>query len=377
MTGVTGVTGVNDVAESVDSADSVVGGPGTGAPSAAPAFAHVSVMADEVLEWLEPVPPGLVIDATVGGAGHARRILDRYPQLSLLGLDRDPLAVGVARERLAPYGERAAVVHARYDDLPAVLRTRYPEAPPVVSAVLFDLGVSSAQFDIGERGFSYRVDAALDMRMDTTAGITAADVVNTYGERELAGVLRTYGDERFAGRIAKAIIAARPVLSTVALSELVVNAIPAATRRTGGHPAKRTFQALRIEVNDELRVLERALDAAIDALAPGGRCIVLAYHSGEDRIVKDRLRFAETDGCSCPPGLPCVCGALPRGRAVRRGVIRPQAAEVAANPRAASAVARVFERTVPAPGAGTVGSPEPRAASPAGSQTVRTRKVRP
>ena len=323
-------------------------------------FAHVPVMADEVIDWLGPVPAGLVVDATVGGAGHARRILETYPQLDLVGLDRDPLAVQVATERLAGFGTRATVVHARYDSLVSVLasmpRSVRPAEVSTVSAVLFDLGVSSAQFDIGERGFSYRVDAPLDMRMDTTVGITAADVVNTYDERALAAVLRIYGDERFSTRIAHAIVAARPVTSTAALAELVVNAIPAATRRTGGHPAKRTFQALRIEVNDELRVLERALDAAIDALASGGRCIVLAYHSGEDRIVKDRFRFAETDGCSCPPGLPCVCGALPRGRAVRRGVIRPQAAEVAVNPRAASAVARVFERTVPAPGAGTVAS---------------------
>ena len=341
------------------------------------AFAHVPVMADEVIEWLAPVPPGLVLDATVGGAGHARRILETYPRLQLLGLDRDLLAVGVAGGRLAPFGDRARVVHARYDELGAVLRAAKPDNATSLSAVLFDLGVSSAQFDIGERGFSYRVDAVLDMRMDTSTGITASDVVNTYDERELAGVLRTYGDERFAGRIAKAIVAARPVTSTVALAELVVTAIPAATRRTGGHPAKRTFQALRIEVNDELRVLERALDAAIDALGPGGRCIVLSYHSGEDRIVKDRFRFAETDGCSCPPGLPCVCGALPRGRSVRRGVTRPQAAEVAVNPRAASAVARVFERTVPADDAGTVGSARQRAVGSTGPENSRMRKVRP
>ena len=343
----------------------------------ATAFAHVPVMADEVIEWLAPVPPGLVIDATVGGAGHARRILETSPNLRLLGLDRDPLAVDVATERLAPFGARAAIVHARYDELGAVLLAVEPDDATSLSGVLFDLGVSSAQFDIAERGFSYRVDAVLDMRMDTSAGITASDVVNTYDERELAGVLRTYGDERFAGRIAKAIVAARPVTSTVALAELVVTAIPAATRRTGGHPAKRTFQALRIEVNDELRVLERALDTAIDALGPGGRCIVLSYHSGEDRIVKDRFRFAETDGCSCPPGLPCVCGALPRGRSVRRGVTRPQAAEVAVNPRAASAVARVFERTVPADDTGTVGLARQRVAGQTGPENSRMRKVRP
>jgi 16S rRNA (cytosine1402-N4)-methyltransferase len=225
-----------------------------------------------------------------------------------------------------------------------------------VDVVLFDLGVSSAQLDFAERGFSYRNDADLDMRMDTSVGITAAHVCNTYSEGELIRVLRAYGDEKFAPRIARAIIAHRPVLRTVQLSDIVVAAIPAATRRTGGHPAKRTFQALRIEVNDELSVLRTALDNALDVLAPGGRCIVLSYHSGEDRIVKDRFRLAETGGCSCPSGLPCVCGALPRGRMVRRGVTRPTTAEQAVNPRAASAVARVFEMALPAAGDAASGS---------------------
>ena len=322
-------------------------------PSGPPTFEHRPVMVAEVVAWLRPVPQGLFIDATVGGAGHAMVLLDAFPEQHLLGLDRDPFAVEVATDRLARFGDRAHVRHTRYDhivDAAAVAGGGLP-----VTGILMDLGVSSAQFDLAERGFSYRLDAPLDMRMDTSAGRNAADIVNGDSDEELAELLRVYGDERFAWRIARAIVAARPIRTTTELAQVVVHAIPAATRRTGGHPAKRTFQALRIAVNDELAVLERALDDAIDLLHPVGRLVVLAYHSGEDRIVKNRFRNAETDSCSCPPGLPCVCGALPRGRSVRRGVVRPQAAEVAANPRAASAVARVFERIGPAtPSAGPI-----------------------
>jgi 16S rRNA (cytosine1402-N4)-methyltransferase len=313
-------------------------------------FAHTPVMLREVLSWLDSVPTGLVIDATCGGAGHAAALLDDRTDQHLLGLDQDPLAVRTAAERLVRFGSRAHVRSARFDAVAHVVEAlRHElanEALPVVG-ILFDLGVSSAQFDVAERGFSYRNDAPLDMRMNTTTGPTAADIVNTASVSELRRVIRTYSDERFADRIARAIVAQRPILTTAHLSEVGTTAIPAATRRTGGHPAKRTFQALRIEVNDELRVLERALDSAIELLGPGGRCVVLSYHSGEDRIVKDRFRVAETGGCSCPPGLPCVCGALPWGRMVRRGVTRPTPAEIAANPRAASAVARVFERSRP------------------------------
>ena len=327
-------------------------------------FHHVPVMVVEVLEWLRPVPSGLIVDATVGGGGHAQALLDARTDQRLLGLDRDLLAVHVATQRLARFGERAVVRHGRSDAMVETVTAAGRGLP--VTGILLDLGVSSAQFDIAERGFSYRLDAPLDMRMDTTSGRSAADIVNGESDEELAEILRSYGDERFAWRIARAIVGARPIRTTAALAEVVVDAIPAATRRTGGHPAKRTFQALRIFVNDELGVLERTLDDAIDLLAPGGRVVVLAYHSGEDRIVKDRFRLAETDSCSCPPGLPCVCGALPRGRSVRRGVTRPQAAEVTANPRAASAVARVFERIGPAtPNAGPIApneTPVPRRA---------------
>ncbi len=203
--------------------------------------------------------------------------------------------------------------------------------------------MSSPQLDRAERGFSYRQDGPLDMRMDTTAPWSAADVVNGYDVDELARVIRRYGDERFAGRIARAIVAARPIETTVELATIVRAAIPAAARRTGGHPATRTFQAIRIEVNAELEALPTALDAAIEAIAPGGRIAVLSYHSGEDRIVKDRLRRA-TGACDCPPELPCVCGAVQTVRLVRGVPKRPSAAEREANPRAASARLRVAER---------------------------------
>ncbi len=337
-------------------------------------FSHVPVMLEETVEWFRPVPGGLYIDLTTGGAGHARAILDRCPQLSLLGLDQDLVAVRAATKRLVAYGDRAKVVHTRSDDLAAVIAADAATRGALpVTAILADLGVSSVQFDQGDRGFSYRHDAPLDMRMDTSKGTTAAEFVNDASFVELADTLRLLGDEKFAGRIAKAIIANRPIISTVRLAEIVTIAIPAATRRTGGHPAKRTFQALRILVNDELGVLRRMLDAGLDALAPGGRFVVLAYHSGEDRIVKDVFRTAETGGCSCPSGLPCVCGSLPRGRMVRRGVTRPQEAEIAANPRAASAVARVFELAVSDVSASETSPPSPvsRSASAGDSRSHR------
>ena len=216
--------------------------------------------------------------------------------------------------------------------------------------MLFDLGVSSMQLDDPDRGFSYRGDGPLDMRADRRQSTTAADVVNGYDEAALARVIARHGDERFAGRIARAIVAARPLTTTGRLADVVRDAIPAPARRRGGHPAKRTFQAIRIEVNGELTALGATIDRAIDLLVPGGRCVVLAYHSGEDRIVKDRFMEAVTGGCTCPPRLPCVCGAVPRVRLVWRGVHRPSAAEVAANPRSESARLRAAEKLeVPSP----------------------------
>jgi len=304
-------------------------------------FGHRPVMVDEVVGLLAPGPAGTVVDATVGGGGHARALLDAADHLTVLGLDRDPVAVAAAASTLAPFGARARVRRSRFDRLREVAGEEGLEA---LSGVLFDLGVSSPQLDRAERGFSHRGEGPLDMRMDPDDERSAADVVNGLPEAELARLLRTYGDERHAGRIARAIVAARPLRTTAELAEVVRDAIPAPARRRGGHPARRTFQAVRIEVNAELAVLPGALDAAVDLLAPGGRCVVLAYHSGEDRIVKDRFRQAATGGCTCPPGLPCTCGAEPRVRLLKRGAWKPSAGEVAANPRAGSARLRAVEK---------------------------------
>ena len=306
-------------------------------------FAHRPVMVAEVVDSFAPVPAGTVIDATLGGAGHAQALLEARADLSVVGIDQDADARRVAADRLARFGDRARVVAARFDALGEVAASI---DGPVVG-VLFDLGVSSYQLDTAERGFSYRLDAPLDMRMDTGRALDAATVVNTYDVRELERVLREYGDERYASRIASAIVAARPVNTTGELAELVRSSIPAPARRTGGNPAKRSFQAIRVEVNDEFGVLRRALDAALDVVAVGGRIAVLTYHSGEDRIVKQAFRSAETGDCSCPPHLPCACGALRRIRLVSRGGRTPSAAEIAENRRAESARLRVAEAIVP------------------------------
>ncbi len=311
------------------------------------AFSHTPVLLDRVVELLAAVPDGTFVDATLGAAGHATAVLAAHPGLRLLGLDQDPDAIAAAGERLAPLGDRVTLRHTRFDRLGATVAAT--SAAPV-TAVLFDLGVSSPQLDRGERGFSHRFDAPLDMRMDTTSTDRDADaVVNGYAEADLARVLRDLGDERYAARIAKAIVAARPVATTGRLAELVRDAIPAPARRTGGHPAKRSFQAIRIEVNAELEVLPVALEQAIDVLAPGGRLAVLAYHSGEDRIVKATLREAATGGCTCPPGLPCACGAVARVRLMRPGAWKAASIEIEANPRAASARLRAAEK-LPSPG---------------------------
>lgn len=309
------------------------------------AFCHTPVLLDRVVELLTAVPDGTFVDATLGGAGHAAAVLEAHPGLSLLGLDQDPDAIAAAGERLAPLRHRVTLRHTRFDQLAGAVAAT--GADPV-TAVLFDLGVSSPQLDRAERGFSHRFDAPLDMRMDTTAtDRDAATVVNGYPEADLARVLRDLGEERYAARIAKAIVAARPVATTGRLAELVRDAIPAPARRTGGHPAKRSFQAIRIEVNAELEVLPVAMEQAIDVLAPGGRVAVLAYHSGEDRIVKTTLREASTGGCTCPPGLPCACGAVARVRLLRPGAWKAAAIEIEANPRAASARLRAAEKLPP------------------------------
>jgi 16S rRNA (cytosine1402-N4)-methyltransferase len=309
--------------------------------SASPPFAHLPVMVDSVVDLLLPVPPGVLLDATLGGAGHSRAVLDAAPQLSLIGLDQDPDAVAASRRVLGTYGSRARVELARFDDLGEVLDR---DGVKGLSAALFDLGVSSPQLDRPDRGFSYRASGPLDMRMDPGRPFSASDVVNGWSESDLVELFRANGEARFARRIARAIVAARPLADTTELAEVVRSAIPAAARRTGGHPARRVFQAIRIAVNQELEILPAAIDRAIERLVPGGRCVVLSYHSGEDRIVKDRFRVAASGGCLCPPGLPCVCGARPTVRLLTRGARRPTPQEVSANRRAESARLRAVER---------------------------------
>lgn len=307
-----------------------------------PGFTHQPVMVDEVVALFAPVPDGVLLDATVGGGGHAAAVLQAHSGLQLIGLDRDPAAVRAARATLAPFAQRSVVVQARFDALGDVLGGQGAGRP--LTGVLFDLGVSSPQLDEAGRGFSYRHQAPLDMRMDPTRGPSAKDVVNTIDEAELARLLAEHGEGRFARRIARAVVAARPISTTTELAEVVRGAIPAAARRSGGHPARRAFQAIRVAVNDELDVLARALPDALERLAPGGRCVAIAYHSGEDRLVKAAFARAVTGGCVCPPGLPCTCGAVPLGRLLFRGARRPAPAEVARNRRAESARLRAFER---------------------------------
>jgi len=304
---------------------------------------HIPVLLERCLELLAPAleRPGAVhVDATLGLAGHAKAVLEAFPQVTLIGLDRDPEALAIATERLAPYRDRVRLVHAVYDRLPEVL------GPQQVDGILFDLGVSSLQLDEADRGFAYAQDAPLDMRMDQTTGITAERVVNDYSAAELTRVLRVYGEEKFAPRIAAAIVRERgkaPITSTAFLAELVRESIPAPARRTGGHPAKRTFQALRIEVNGELSTWEAALPAAIGALKSGGRVVVLSYHSLEDRITK--RAFAARARSTAPIGLPVeLPGTGPTLRLLTRGGAElPSEQEVARNPRAASVRLRAAE----------------------------------
>lgn len=312
-------------------------------PSAGPDERHVPVLLARCLALLAPAvtePGAVLVDATLGLGGHAEAFLAQFPQLRLVGLDRDPHALAASRERLAGFGQRVVAVHAVYDELPQVLAELGLGS---VQGVLFDLGVSSMQLDEVDRGFSYARDAPLDMRMDTAAPLTAAEVVNTYPAARLAAVLREYGEERFARRIADRVVAARPVTSTAQLAELVRDAIPAATRRTGGNPAKRTFQALRIEVNGELDALARALPAALAALAVSGRLVAMSYHSLEDRMVKRVLAAGATT--TAPPDMPVVpASASPQLRLLTRGAESASPEEVAANPRAASVRLRAAER---------------------------------
>jgi 16S rRNA (cytosine1402-N4)-methyltransferase len=303
-------------------------------------------MVDRILALLAPAltgRPAVVVDATLGMGGHTEALLAAHPQLTVVGLDRDPEALRRSALRLQPYAGRTHLVHAVYDEMPTVLADLGHER---VDGVLMDLGVSSLQLDEASRGFAYAVDAPLDMRMDPTRGISAEEVVNTYSAKDLARVLKVYGEERFASRVAGAIVRERErgrLVSSARLAELVRDAIPAATRRTGGHPAKRTFQALRIEVNGELDALRGAVPAAVDALRVGGRIAVLSYHSLEDRIVKQVLAAGarSTSPVDLPVELP---GTEPVLKLLTRGSEEPTPAEVEANPRAASARLRAAER---------------------------------
>jgi 16S rRNA (cytosine1402-N4)-methyltransferase len=310
------------------------------------AAAHLPVMRNRVLELLAPAlqaAGAVVVDATLGRAGHASALLAAHPGLRLIGIDADADAISESRQVLERFGGRYTLVQAVYDELPQILAEA---GQPEVQGVLFDLGVSSPQLDDPARGFAYSQDAPLDMRMNQGGPVTAADVLNTYPAADLARVLRVYGEERFARRIADAVVAERataPLTSTARLVEIVRDSIPAPARRTGGNPAKRTFQALRIEVNGELRALREALPAALDAVAVGGRIVTLAYHSLEDRTVKRELTARSAD--TTPAGLPVPLeSARPQFRLLTRGAERPGPDELAANPRSAPARLRAAER---------------------------------
>ncbi|GAB3959592.1 16S rRNA (cytosine(1402)-N(4))-methyltransferase RsmH [Streptomyces sparsus] len=307
---------------------------------------HVPVMLQRCLDLLAPAltgPDAVVVDCTLGLGGHSEALLTRFPEVRLVALDRDPVALELAGERLAPHADRTHLVHAVYDELPQVLERLGISR---VQAVLFDLGVSSMQLDEADRGFAYAQDAPLDMRMDQTTGISAAEVLNTYPPGDLVRLLRSYGEEKQAKRIVEAVVRERrqePFSNSARLVELIRDALPQAAKRTGGNPAKRTFQALRIEVNGELAVLERAVPAAVGTLAVGGRIAVLSYHSLEDRLVKQVLAAGAVN--TAPPGLPVVPERYqPRLKLLTRGAELPQEEEVARNRRAAPARLRGAER---------------------------------
>lgn len=310
---------------------------------------HDPVMLDRVVALLAPAlghDDAVMVDATLGLGGHSEAVLARCELARVIGIDRDPEALARSRQRLAAYGDRFTAVHAVYDEIPEVLDDLDLAA---VDGVLFDLGVSSMQLDLPERGFAYAVDAPLDMRMDGSTGPTAADVLNEYPPRDLVRILKEYGEERHARRIVDAVVRERekaPFTDSGRLVELLYDAIPAPARRTGGHPAKRTFQALRIEVNDELRVLERAIPAAIDAIGVGGRVVVESYQSLEDRVVK--RAFAARTRSDVPDDMPFVPeGHEPELRLLTRGSEQAAAEETATNPRAASVRLRAVERVRP------------------------------
>ncbi|MCH7788019.1 MAG: 16S rRNA (cytosine(1402)-N(4))-methyltransferase RsmH [Acidobacteria bacterium] len=306
------------------------------------AFHHTPVMAAEVLDALRGIPAGIVIDATLGGGGHSDLLLEELDHIEIVGFDQDGDAIAAARKRLQPYGTRSVALHRRFDELPEVAAERSIAS---ISGFLFDLGVSSPQLDRAERGFSYSQDGQLDMRMDRSRPRDASNIVNESSESSLRDILREYGDERHAGRIARAIVEARPIHGSAELAQLVYDAVPAATR-AGRHPARRTFQALRIAVNDEISVLRSGLDGALDLLDSGGRGVVISYHSGEDRVVKAAFSPLVDDKRDTTPDVvepPQADYVL-----LWRGSRRPGDDEIERNPRARSARMRGIERSVAA-----------------------------
>ena len=307
-------------------------------------YSHVPVLYEEVLESLDIQEDGIYADGTLGGGGHSSGICSRLSERgTLIGIDRDTDALEAASKRLEGYGCRKIFVHSNYSDIKRVLRDLNIEN---INGALLDLGVSSFQLDNSSRGFSYQYDSPLDMRMDRDEGLTAKDVVNGYSEQELSRIIKEYGEEKWAARIAKFICSAREekeIDTTYELVDIIKAAIPASARREGPHPARRTFQAIRIEVNQELEHLRDCLDDFIDALAPGGRLAVISFHSLEDRIVKECFQ-RHLNPCTCPPGLPCVCGKVPDVKKVTRKPVEASAEELLVNPRARSAKLRVIEK---------------------------------
>ncbi|MHB8264071.1 MAG: 16S rRNA (cytosine(1402)-N(4))-methyltransferase RsmH [Acidimicrobiales bacterium] len=305
---------------------------------------HNPVMAATVVDLFAPVPRGTIIDATVGTGGHAEALLLSSQQLSIVGIDRDEEALALSRSRLAPFGDRVKLFHGRFSDMEQLLETS-GQRMDSISGVLLDLGVSSLQIDQSTRGFSYMADGLLDMRMDVSQGMTAADVANGASEGDLARLFFENGESRNATRVARAVVSSRPIRTTGELAQVIADAVGGSGHKRKGHPAKRFFQALRITVNGEQAELAGVLDIAAKLLMEEGRLVVISYHSGEDRAVKTFMTQAASGGCKCPPQLPCQCGAVSLGRLVFRGARRPSSEEVANNPRSRSAKLRAFERT--------------------------------
>ena len=307
-------------------------------------FHHVPIMLPEVMELLKPQRGGLFVDGTLGGGGHSEGILSRLGEGRLYGIDRDGNAIAAASARLAPFGDKFKAIRGNFFDMKELLME---EGVTGVDGILLDLGVSSHQLDTPERGFSYHEDAPLDMRMDDRAALSAYDVVNGYGVEELAGIIRDYGEERFAFRVANAIVRERekqPINSTVQLAEIIKSAIPAANRREGPHPARRTFQAIRIEVNGELAELDRAIENAHELLNPGGVLAVITFHSLEDRIVKQAFKKFENP-CTCDPRAPmCTCGKVPTAKILTKKPLAPSDEELEINPRSRSSKLRGIQK---------------------------------